>query len=173
MITFTAVNKSYGTYQALTDINAEVAKGEVVCVVRQMKMELEVRAGRAGVVGFVTEVEDGGEVGGGDDLAHHRLGDRAHRQLRVGDVEDELGGVVDVPDDLEADVDDVGVGGQHQAAAVLRALGRGFGRGGLGAFGCGRAFGGGGHRNAAGCSFDLPLAEAETLLVSRLLETFS
>lgn len=36
--------------------------GDVVCVVRQMKMELEVRTARAGVVGFVTEVEDGGEV---------------------------------------------------------------------------------------------------------------
>lgn len=33
-----------------------------MCVVRQMKMELEVRTARAGVVGFVTEVEDGGEV---------------------------------------------------------------------------------------------------------------
>jgi biotin carboxyl carrier protein len=46
----------------LVEEGDEVAKGDVVCVVRQMKMELEVRAGRAGVVGFVTEVEDGGEV---------------------------------------------------------------------------------------------------------------
>ena len=36
-----------------------------------------------------------------------------------------------------------------------------------------RAFGGGGHRNAAGCSFDLPLKEAEAMLVGRLLETLS
>lgn len=36
-----------------------------------------------------------------------------------------------------------------------------------------RIFGGGGHRNAAGCSFDLPLAEAQRLLVDRLRETLS
>ena len=42
-----------------------MAAGDVVCVVRQMKMELEVRAGRKGVVGWVMEVEDGGEVGEG------------------------------------------------------------------------------------------------------------
>ena len=48
--------------EVLVDEGDAVAKGDVVCVVRQMKMELEVRAGRAGVVGFVTEVEDGGEV---------------------------------------------------------------------------------------------------------------
>lgn len=36
-----------------------------------------------------------------------------------------------------------------------------------------RVFGGGGHRNAAGCNFDLPLAEAEQLLVGRLRETLS
>ena len=48
--------------EVLVEEGDEVAKGDVVCVVRQMKMELEVRAGRAGVVGFVTEVEDGGEV---------------------------------------------------------------------------------------------------------------
>lgn len=36
-----------------------------------------------------------------------------------------------------------------------------------------RVFGGGGHRNAAGCSFDMPLAEAERLLVGRLRETLS
>jgi len=31
-----------------------------------------------------------------------------------------------------------------------------------------RHFGGGGHKNAAGCTFDLPLAEAEELLVERI-----
>lgn len=31
-----------------------------------------------------------------------------------------------------------------------------------------RQFGGGGHRNAAGCTFDMPLAEAETVLVESL-----
>jgi biotin carboxyl carrier protein len=48
--------------EVLVEEGDEVAKGDVVCVVRQMKMELEVRAGRSGIVGFVTEVEDGGEV---------------------------------------------------------------------------------------------------------------
>jgi pyruvate carboxylase len=51
--------------EVLVDEGDEVAKGDVVCVVRQMKMELEVRAPRSGVVGFVMEVEDGGEVGEG------------------------------------------------------------------------------------------------------------
>ena len=48
--------------EVLVDEGDEVAAGDVVCVVRQMKMELEVRSARAVVVGFVTEVEDGGEV---------------------------------------------------------------------------------------------------------------
>jgi acetyl/propionyl-CoA carboxylase alpha subunit len=48
--------------EVLVEEGDQVAKGDVVCIVRQMKMELEVRAGRSGVVGFVTEVEDGGEV---------------------------------------------------------------------------------------------------------------
>lgn len=48
--------------EVLVDVGDEVAKGEVVCVVRQMKMELEVRAARSGLVSFVTEVEDGEEV---------------------------------------------------------------------------------------------------------------
>lgn len=48
--------------EVLVDVGDEVLKGEVVCVVRQMKMELEVRAARNGVVSFVAEVEDGGEV---------------------------------------------------------------------------------------------------------------
>jgi len=48
--------------EVLVEEGDQVAKGDAICVVRQMKMELEVRAGRAGVVGFVTEVEDGGEV---------------------------------------------------------------------------------------------------------------
>ncbi|KAF2091630.1 hypothetical protein K490DRAFT_70433 [Saccharata proteae CBS 121410] len=39
-----------------------VREGDVVCVVQQMKMELEVRAQRAGRVVWVTEAEDGEEV---------------------------------------------------------------------------------------------------------------
>lgn len=51
--------------EVLVDEGDAVAKGDVVCVVRQMKMELEVRAPRSGTVGFVMEVEDGGEVSEG------------------------------------------------------------------------------------------------------------
>lgn len=51
--------------EVLVDVGDEVAKGDVVCVVRQMKMELEVRAARRGIVSFVMEVEDGGEVSEG------------------------------------------------------------------------------------------------------------
>ncbi len=36
-----------------------------------------------------------------------------------------------------------------------------------------RAFGGGGHRNAAGCTFETSLPEAETLLVARLREALA
>lgn len=42
-----------------------MGKGEVVAVVKQMKMELEIRASREGVVGWVFEGEDGDEVGEG------------------------------------------------------------------------------------------------------------
>lgn len=51
--------------EVLVDVGDEVGKGDVVCVVRQMKMELEVRAARRGIVRFVMEVEDGGEVSEG------------------------------------------------------------------------------------------------------------
>src|SRR5690606_2631455 len=43
----------------------------------------------------------------------HRLDGR----LRIGEVEEELGGIAHVPDHLEADVDDVLVAGQHQPVA--------------------------------------------------------
>jgi biotin carboxyl carrier protein len=42
-----------------------VAKGDVVVVVRQMKMELEIRASRGGKVAWVFEGEEGEEVGEG------------------------------------------------------------------------------------------------------------
>lgn len=40
-------------------------EGDVVCVVQQMKMEIEIRAKHAGRVVWVTEVEDGEEVSEG------------------------------------------------------------------------------------------------------------
>lgn len=47
------------------DVGDAVREGDVVCVVRQMKMEIEVRAKRGGVVEWVLEVEEGEEVGEG------------------------------------------------------------------------------------------------------------
>lgn len=47
------------------DVGDVVAKGETVAVVRQMKMELEVRADRGGRVSWVFEGEEGEDVGVG------------------------------------------------------------------------------------------------------------
>jgi pyruvate carboxylase len=51
--------------EVLVDEGDVVREGDVVCVVQQMKMELEVRSPRSGVVRWVTEVEDGEDVGEG------------------------------------------------------------------------------------------------------------
>lgn len=51
--------------EILVDEGDVIAKGEVVAVVKQMKMELEIRATRAGVVSWVYEGDDGDEVGEG------------------------------------------------------------------------------------------------------------
>jgi pyruvate carboxylase len=48
--------------EVLVDEGDIVKEGDVVCVVQQMKMELEVRSSRSGRVGWVFEVEDGGDV---------------------------------------------------------------------------------------------------------------
>ncbi|KAF3042684.1 hypothetical protein E8E12_007332 [Didymella heteroderae] len=48
--------------EVLVDEGDAVKEGDVVCVVQQMKMELEVRSSRSGRVGWVLEVEEGGEV---------------------------------------------------------------------------------------------------------------
>jgi pyruvate carboxylase len=47
------------------DEGDEVAEGELLCVVRQMKMELEVRAPRAGQIKWVCEAEEGEQVNEG------------------------------------------------------------------------------------------------------------
>ena len=47
------------------EVGDTVKQGDVVCVVKQMKMELEVRASRAGVVTWVTELEDDEDVAEG------------------------------------------------------------------------------------------------------------
>ncbi|KAF1982008.1 hypothetical protein K402DRAFT_363820 [Aulographum hederae CBS 113979] len=49
----------------LVDVGDFVSKGMTVAVVQQMKMELEVRSSGSGTVGWVTEAEDGEEVGEG------------------------------------------------------------------------------------------------------------
>ncbi|UPX20381.1 Pyruvate carboxylase [Ascochyta rabiei] len=48
--------------EVLVDEGDVVREGDVVCVVQQMKMELEVRSARSGRVGWILEVEEGGEV---------------------------------------------------------------------------------------------------------------
>jgi pyruvate carboxylase len=51
--------------ELLVEEGDEVAKGETVAVVRQMKMELEIRASKGGRVVWVYEGEEGDEVGEG------------------------------------------------------------------------------------------------------------
>ncbi|KAK4498481.1 hypothetical protein PRZ48_011139 [Zasmidium cellare] len=51
--------------EVLVDVGDVVGKDEAVAVVKQMKMEVEVRSHRGGVVGWVTEAEDGEDVGEG------------------------------------------------------------------------------------------------------------
>jgi pyruvate carboxylase len=51
--------------EVLVDEGDIVKEGEVICVVQQMKMELEVRTPKSGRVMFVTEAEDGEEVAEG------------------------------------------------------------------------------------------------------------
>lgn len=51
--------------EVLVDEGDVIKEGDTVCVVQQMKMELEVRASKGGKVGWVTEAEDGEEVAEG------------------------------------------------------------------------------------------------------------
>jgi pyruvate carboxylase len=51
--------------EVLVDEGDIVREGDVICVVQQMKMELEVRTPRSGRVTFITEAEDGEEVAEG------------------------------------------------------------------------------------------------------------
>lgn len=51
--------------EVLVEEGDEVVKGDVVAVVRQMKMELEVRAGKNGAVAWVYEGNEGDDVGEG------------------------------------------------------------------------------------------------------------
>lgn len=51
--------------EVLVDEGDVIAKDEAVCVIKQMKMEVEVRSHRAGRVSWVMEVEDGEDVAEG------------------------------------------------------------------------------------------------------------
>lgn len=55
--------------ELLVDVGDSVKKDDVIAVVRQMKMELEVRSTNSGVVSWATEVQDGDEIGEGILLA--------------------------------------------------------------------------------------------------------
>jgi polar amino acid transport system ATP-binding protein len=78
MITFTAVNKSYGTYQALTDINAEVAKGEVVVVCGPSG------SGKSTLIRTVNRLEEinSGSIQFDGSHVHGRLGPNSLNRLR-------------------------------------------------------------------------------------------
>jgi pyruvate carboxylase len=60
--------------EILVDVGDEVKKGETVAVVRQMKMELEIRASKGGRLGWVYEGEEGDEIGEGVLLAEIERG---------------------------------------------------------------------------------------------------
>ena len=49
----------------LVDEGDDVKEGDVLCVVQQMKMELEVRSPRSGTCSWVVEAEEGEDVGEG------------------------------------------------------------------------------------------------------------
>lgn len=51
--------------EVLVDVGDVVKKDEAVCVVKQMKMEIEIRSHKAGVVTWVTEAEDEEDVAEG------------------------------------------------------------------------------------------------------------
>ncbi|KAK8134797.1 hypothetical protein PG984_006809 [Apiospora sp. TS-2023a] len=61
--------------EVLVDEGDLVQRGHVVCVVQQMKMELEVRAGRSGRVRWVTEANDGEDIAEGTLMAELELDD--------------------------------------------------------------------------------------------------
>ena len=55
--------------EILVEEGQEVKEGEAIAFIKQMKMELEVRCRVGGTIDWVTEVEDGGEIGEGVLLA--------------------------------------------------------------------------------------------------------
>lgn len=63
--------------EVLVDEGDVVRESDVICIVRQMKMELEVRTPKAGKVTWIMEVEDGEEVAEGTLAAEIKIEDRA------------------------------------------------------------------------------------------------
>jgi len=59
--------------------------------------------------------------GAADDLAHGAFGNPGDEFLLLGDVEQEVARVLDLPEDREADVDHVLVTGEHQSLALAAA----------------------------------------------------
>ena len=51
--------------EVLVDVGDVVKKDDAVCVIKQMKMEIEIRSHKAGVVSWVTEAEDDEDVAEG------------------------------------------------------------------------------------------------------------
>ena len=70
--------------ELLVDEGDKVREGEVLCVIRQMKMELEVRAPWAGTVKWVCDVEDGETVNEGLLVCELQPQDNQNRRKVVG-----------------------------------------------------------------------------------------
>ena len=66
-------------------------------------------------------VQDRGQLAARHNVAHRRFGHSADRVFGVFKVEQELGGIVDVPHHLEFDIHDVLVARQHQAIVKITA----------------------------------------------------
>lgn len=62
--------------EVLVDEGDMVKASDVICIVRQMKMELEVRTPKAGTVAWIMEVEDGEEVAEGTLAAEIEIEER-------------------------------------------------------------------------------------------------
>ena len=51
--------------EVLVDIGDTIKKDEAICVIKQMKMDIEIRSHKAGVVTWITEAEDEEDVSEG------------------------------------------------------------------------------------------------------------
>ncbi len=94
----------------LVEVDADNVHAGIIAVERGLDQLLE-------TVGdsLTIPVEDRGQLGLRDDLAHGRFRNRADRGPRITQVEEEFVRLGDIPDDLKVDVDDVFISGQHQA----------------------------------------------------------